>query len=94
MPAEIVLWVAAMIVVPTALLMLIRPAGRLVFFLLALLASAAIEGFMELGGPDSPLLILSALPLVVALDAALAQIIVSLSHYARRMARRRGEIRR
>ncbi|HEY0085617.1 MAG TPA: hypothetical protein VGB65_06875 [Allosphingosinicella sp.] len=94
MPAEFVLWVAVVIVVPTALLMLIRPAGRLVFFLLALLVSAAIEGFMELGGPDSPLLILPALPLVIALDAAVAQIIVSLCHFARRTARGQGEIGR
>ena len=84
----LILWPA--IVVPAVLLLWIRPAGRLAFFLIGLVFLFAANALMDLGGPDSPALIIPFLGLAVSVAAAIAEAAVRLARAVRRYRERRG----
>jgi hypothetical protein len=83
--ADVLLALWPAIAVPAALLLLVRPAGRLAFFLLGLIIAFGIGFVMSLGGPDSPALIIPFFALCVSLAAAVAEAVVRLARGARRL---------
>lgn len=66
------------IVVPAALMLIVRPVARLVFFILGLVFCFGIGAVMELGGPDSPGLIIPFFGLCLAIAAMLAEAVARL----------------
>ena len=64
-----------LILVPLVPLLLIRPVGRLVFFILGLVFFLGIGFVMNLGGPDSPGLIIPFWGLCLSLAALLAELL-------------------
>ena len=70
--------------VPTLLLLLVRPLARLVFFLLGLLFFFAVNAFGGISGPDNPLLVLPFIGLALSLAAMLAELVVRIGRYLRR----------
>ena len=79
--------VFALFVPPVALLALIRPMGRLAFFLLGLLLFLLIE-FVPLGiGPHHPLAVLVLVGAYVAICAAIAEVLVRIIRFVRRLTR-------
>ncbi|HEX9931983.1 MAG TPA: hypothetical protein VGB08_04000 [Allosphingosinicella sp.] len=87
--AEELLWLWPFILVPAALLLLVRPVGRLAFFVLGLIFFAGIGSVMTLGGPDSPGLIIPFFGLCLSLAAAIAEAVVRIARAARRLRERR-----
>jgi hypothetical protein len=67
--------IAVMVVLPTALMVPIRRGGRIAFFLLGLIFGFGIGYVMELGGPDSPGLIIPFFGFALSLSAMLAELI-------------------
>ena len=62
--------------VPTVLLFFVQPVGRLIFFMRGLIFAVAVESLINLGGPDSPALLIPALGLIVSLAAVITEAIV------------------
>lgn len=77
------------VVVPAALMLLVRPAARLVFFLLGLVAMFTIPYLIGPSGPDSPGLLYPLFGLCVSAAAVLAEALVRLFRLVRRL--RAGE---
>jgi hypothetical protein len=86
---ETLLFLAPLIILPAGLLLLIRPVGRLVFFIIGLIFFVGIEFGMELGGPDSPALILPFVGLCVSLAAVLAEGLTRMFRMASKLANKR-----
>jgi hypothetical protein len=74
-----------LVVVPAALLLPVRPVARLVFFLLGLVFFAGIGSVTELGGPDSPGLILPFWGLCLSVAAAIAEAATRIFRAGRRI---------
>ena len=74
--AELVFWLILLFPVPILLLALIRPAGRLVFFAAGLVFMFAANDLVTPSGPDNPMLVLPVIGLIVAADAAFAELIL------------------
>jgi len=65
------------IAIPALLMLFIRPAGRLAFFVLGLLFCFGSEFAVNLrGGPDDPMMILPILGLSISVAAILAEMLV------------------
>src|SRR3954466_4257844 len=91
--AEILVYLWPVVVLPALLMTWIRPAGRLVFGLLGLAFCFGIGWVMELGGPDSPGLIIPFYGLAVAVAALIAEGLARLARAVRkRRDRRDGEL--
>jgi len=85
---ELLLWASVSIFGLTLLLLCIRPAGRLGFFIVSLLASAALNwtiGDRDLHGEG---IVFVCLPLLPAIAAILAEVIFRIWRLARRSAPR------
>jgi hypothetical protein len=80
----------ALILVPAGLMLLIRPVGRAAFFLIGLVFFFGIGFVMELGGPDSPGLIIPFLGLAISAGALLSEMIVRVSKLMKRRAPTHG----
>jgi peptidoglycan/LPS O-acetylase OafA/YrhL len=61
------------VLIPAGLMLLVRPVARWVFLLLGVVSLVAMELFAELGGPDSPALILPMIAIGVAAGALLVE---------------------
>ena len=72
--SELFVFLAVMVLLPTALMVSIRRGGRIVFFLLGLIFAFGIGYVMELGGPDNPGLVIPFFGLALSLSAALAEL--------------------
>ena len=88
--AEELLALWPFILVPAALLALIRPAGRLTFFILGVLWFFGTGLLPYSGGPHNPLLLLPFVGLCVAVAAVLAELVVRLGRLVRRTLRARS----
>jgi hypothetical protein len=71
----VLLYLWPLILIPLVPLALIRPVGRLVFFILGLAFFAGIGFVMNLGGPDSPSLIIPFWGLCLSVAALLAELL-------------------
>ncbi len=70
---DLALFLAVMVGLPTALMVPIRRAGRAAFFALGLVFAFGIGTVMQLGGPDSPALVIPMFGLAVSVSAVLAE---------------------
>ena len=85
MPGDIAL-VIVLVIAPMALLALIRPMGRLVFFLLGLIFFLVL-GFLPIAnGPHDPMLIVPFIGLLISCEAAIAEVLVRVIRLVRRRA--------
>lgn len=71
--ADAFIILGALAFVPTGLLMFVRPTGRLFFFVVGLIFFVWVEAFIELGGPDSPMIILPFIGLAISVGSLLAE---------------------
>lgn len=81
---QLLLHLWPLVLVPAVLLTAIRPGGRLAFFLLGLAFFFAADAFMDLGGPDSPGLVLPFFGLALSAAALIAEAAARLFRAARR----------
>jgi hypothetical protein len=85
------LWyLAPFSLLPAALLLLVGPVARLVFFLLGLAFCLGIGFVMDLGGPDSPGLIIPFFGLVLSAGAIIAEALYRLWKMVRSRVRAHG----
>lgn len=76
---------APLYAIPAALMLFIRPGGRLAFFLLGLLFMFVVSWLIGPSGPDNPMLAIPLLGLCVSLGAVLAEAVVRLFRLALRL---------
>ena len=81
------LFLALFALVPAGLLLFIRPIGRWVFFGLGLAVAFGTELVVQLGGPDSPMLVIPLIGFGVAVGALLVEAVA----FPLRRRRRRRE---
>jgi hypothetical protein len=88
--AQIAFMLWPLILISALLLVLVRPLARLIFAVLGLIFFFAVDRYADLGGPDSPGLILPFLGLLLIPAALIAE---ALSRFLR-LAKRKGWLRR
>jgi hypothetical protein len=71
--APLLLFMGVLVIFPAVLLSFVRSRGRLAFFVLGLTFCFGLEHVVELGGPDSPALMLPFGGLCLALAAGLGE---------------------
>ncbi|NUR10594.1 MAG: hypothetical protein HOQ20_01930 [Bradyrhizobium sp.] len=75
---ELILFLGATIGLPAAFLLFVSRIARLIFFAIGLLFGFGIQYVMELGGPDSPALIIPFFGFAFAAGAMIAEIVILL----------------
>ena len=88
---QLLLHLWPLILIPAALLLLVRPVGRLVFFLLGLIFFGALPYLVDLSGPDNPAGIYPFYGLCISAAAALAEAIGRIVKLVRRLRPTAGE---
>jgi hypothetical protein len=68
------LFLSSFVLVPAALLAFIRPAGRRIFLVVGLAFGFGVGLFVNLGGPDSPALIIPLFGFGVAAGAIIVEV--------------------
>ena len=80
----LVILIAVLVLVPAGLMLLVRPVARIVFFLMGLTFFFGIGFVMNLGGPDSPGLIIPFFGLALSAGALLSEAIVRLWKFSKK----------